>query len=80
MHLGVDVQKKRGLTARELLREVAEVAASDVIVMVAGGIKPHEVEVFVSHGARIIVIGSAITRDLDPYKATLTALSILKPP
>ncbi|MEM2706194.1 MAG: orotidine 5'-phosphate decarboxylase / HUMPS family protein [Ignisphaera sp.] len=78
MHLGVDVQKKRGLTARELLKEVAEVAASDVIVMVAGGIKPHEVVMFVSHGARIIVIGSAITRDPDPYKATLAALNILK--
>lgn len=78
LHLGVDVQRKRGVTAKELLREVSEIAASDAIVMVAGGIKPSEAGLFASHGARIIVIGSAITRSQDPYTATVTALNSLK--
>lgn len=78
LHLGVDVQKKRGLTAKELLREVSEVASSGVLTMVAGGIKPQEVKLFASHGAKIIVIGSAITRSLNPYQATIDALKNLE--
>uniref|UniRef100_A0A7C2ZM18 D-arabino 3-hexulose 6-phosphate aldehyde lyase n=1 Tax=Ignisphaera aggregans TaxID=334771 RepID=A0A7C2ZM18_9CREN len=78
LHVGVDVQKKRGVTARELLKEVSEIASSKVIVMVAGGIKPSEAAMFASHGARIIVIGSAITKSQDPYSATATALNSLK--
>lgn len=77
MHVGVDIQKKRGITAKELLKEISEISASGVIVMVAGGIKPHEVNTFVSYGARIIVIGSAITKSPDPYKTTLEALNTL---
>lgn len=77
LHVGVDVQKKRGITVKELLREVSEVSASDIVVMVAGGIKPHEVGIFASRGARIIVIGSAITKSRDPYQATIEALNNL---
>ncbi|MEM1644956.1 MAG: orotidine 5'-phosphate decarboxylase / HUMPS family protein [Ignisphaera sp.] len=77
LHVGVDVQKKRGVTAKELLREISEVSASDIVVMVAGGIKPYEVGVFTSCGARIVVIGSAITRSYDPYQATIEALNNL---
>lgn len=78
LHLGVDIQRKRGLTAKELLKEVSEIASSDIIVMVAGGIKPQEAGLFASYGARIVVIGSAITRNPDPYLATLIALNSLK--
>jgi 3-hexulose-6-phosphate synthase len=78
LHVGVDIQRKRGVTAKELLKEVSEVSASGVVTMVAGGIKPHEVGLFVANGARIIVIGSAITRSSDPYQATITALNNLK--
>lgn len=77
LHVGVDVQKKRGVTAKELLREVSEVSSSDILVMVAGGIKPNEVGIFTSRGARIVVIGSAITRSRDPYQATIDALNNL---
>lgn len=78
LHVGVDVQKRRGVTAKELLKEISEISSSGVVVMVAGGIKPYEVGLFAAQGARIIVIGSAITRSLDPYQATLTALNNLK--
>jgi 3-hexulose-6-phosphate synthase len=78
LHVGVDVQRKRGVTARELLKEVSEISASGVITMVAGGIKPHEVGLFVANGARIVVIGSAITRSSDPYQSTLIALNNLR--
>lgn len=74
LHIGVDVQRRRGLTAKQLLREVQEVAASGLTVAVAGGIKPHEVDMYVAHGARIIIIGGAITRSDDPFKLTVEAL------
>jgi len=77
LHVGIDVQKKRGITAKELLKEIEEISSSDVIVSVAGGIKPSEISQFIEYGAKIIVIGSAITKSPDPYKSSLEAINIL---
>ena len=74
LHVGVDIQKRRGITAIQLLREVEELSKSNVIVAVAGGIKPENAHIFVQHGARIVIIGSAITRAKDPKKATELAI------
>jgi 3-hexulose-6-phosphate synthase len=78
LHIGVDVQKKRGVSAKQLLKEVEELAESDIIVSIAGGIKPEDAGHFVRSGARIIVIGSAITKSPDPYKATKIALEKIR--
>jgi 3-hexulose-6-phosphate synthase len=78
LHIGVDVQRKRGVSAKQLLKEVEELAESDIIVSIAGGIKPEDAGHFVRSGARIIVIGSAITKSPDPYKATKIALEKIR--
>ncbi len=77
LHVGIDIQKKRGITAKELLKEIEEISSSDIIVSVAGGIKPSEISQFIEYGAKIIVIGSAITKSPDPYKSSLEAIEIL---
>ncbi|MDK6029091.1 orotidine 5'-phosphate decarboxylase [Ignisphaera sp. 4213-co] len=78
LHIGVDVQRKRGVSAKQLLREVEEISQSDVIVSVAGGIKHSDIELFLQSGAKIIVMGSAITRSSDPYEAAKKAVEIIK--
>lgn len=78
VHVGVDVQRKRNMSVKQLLKEVEEISSSGVIVAVAGGIKPRDVELFVEYGAKIIIIGSAITRHENPYQAALEALEKLR--
>uniref|UniRef100_A0A7C5XHT6 Orotidine 5'-phosphate decarboxylase domain-containing protein n=1 Tax=Ignisphaera aggregans TaxID=334771 RepID=A0A7C5XHT6_9CREN len=78
VHVGVDVQRKRNISVKQLLKEIEEIASSNIIVAVAGGIKPKDVKLFAEHGAKIIIIGSAITRHENPYKATIEALQNLQ--
>ena len=71
IHIGIDVQKRMGLTAGDvpdLVRRVVE--SFKGIVSVAGGIKAEHVQSLVKAGAKIIVVGSAITRARDPSSAT----------
>lgn len=80
LHVGVDVQRRLGLTAakmRELIGLVSE--AFNGPVAVAGGIKPEEAGGLVEAGASIVVIGSAIARAPDPKKAAATALEGIRP-
>lgn len=77
IHMGIDVQRKRGVSVKQLLKEVEEISGAGVIVTVAGGIKPSDVGLFIEHGARIVIIGSAITRHKNPYQATIEALKNL---
>ncbi|MEM0027192.1 MAG: orotidine 5'-phosphate decarboxylase / HUMPS family protein [Ignisphaera sp.] len=78
LHIGVDVQRKRGLSAKQLLREVEEISQSDILVSVAGGIKHADIDTFIQSGAKIIVMGSAITKSPDPYEATKKAVEIIR--
>ena len=78
VHVGVDVQRRRGISARDLLKEVQDIASMGLLVAVAGGIKPEEVHTFVEAGARIVIIGSAITKSSDPVDSTRRALARLR--
>jgi len=78
LHIGVDVQKRRGLTAKQLLKEVEQLSGSGLVVAVAGGIKPQDVAELASSGARIIIMGSAITASSNPYESAKRAAEILR--
>ncbi len=73
LHVGISTQKRLGITAKDLLNLVSDLASTGIIVSVAGGIKPDEVEHFVTAGAKIVVIGSAITKASNPREATSIA-------
>lgn len=75
MHIGIDVQRRLGLTASKVLELFGKVAeAFNGPIAVAGGIKPEEAGRVAEAGASIIIIGSGITRAEDPRMATMKAL------
>ena len=81
IHVGIDVQKKLGVRASDLLKTIKELTRTfggSIKFSVSGGIKPSEVCKFVDAGASIIVIGSAITRAPNPSQEYLKALNNLK--
>ncbi len=80
LHVGVDVQRKLGLTAGSRA-ELVETLRSEFKgpIAVAGGIKPDEAGLLADAGASIVIIGSAITRSQDPRESLLKALRNLDP-
>ncbi len=79
LHVGIDVQRSRGVSVSELAEEVRRVkSVTGADVAVAGGINERSAHVFANAGADIIIVGKAITGSEDPYnaaKAILKAIS-----
>ncbi len=70
IHVGIDVQTGRKLTAAEqadLVRRVSRVFPG--VVAVAGGLRAETVAPVVEAGAGIVIVGSAITKARDPREA-----------
>ncbi|MDT7875413.1 MAG: orotidine 5'-phosphate decarboxylase / HUMPS family protein [Sulfolobaceae archaeon] len=78
LHVGLDVQKKRGISISDLKKEIKEVAELGVIVSVAGGLNKARIEEIIDLPINIFVVGGAITKSEDPYKATLEIVKIIK--
>lgn len=71
IHVGIDIQKERGITASALLKEIRRIVSIyGNNVSVAGGLREDNVGDVVRAGARIIVVGSAITKSKNPADAT----------
>ena len=70
LHIGIDVQRSRGVTAETLIREVKLLSNAGPALSVAGGLNEKTVGKVAEAGATFIVVGSAITRSVDPLKAT----------
>ncbi len=69
MHVGIDVQVKRGVTAAQLVEEIRllrERLPRDKYIGVAGGLKPGNIKPLIDAGADIVIVGSAITRSDKP--------------
>jgi 3-hexulose-6-phosphate synthase len=78
-HIGVDVQRARGLTAVELLREAYKFKKdTGGRYCIAGGIKLQDVEKILEAEPDVIVVGAAITRASDPAKVVSDFLEKLK--
>jgi len=70
-HIGIDVQKKRGITAAVLIEEIKSLRNRiKAKIAVAGGIRHGQAAPLVKAGADIIIVGGAITRAQDPVKST----------
>ena len=79
LHIGIDVQRRLGITAAQVPELVSRVAAAfKGPVAVAGGIKPSEAGALARAGASIVIIGGAITKSSDPAKAALEAREALQ--
>lgn len=67
LHIGISVQRARGVTADVLADEAVRIRDQlGVRVAIAGGLKPGKIKPLVSKGVDIVVVGSAITSALDP--------------
>ncbi len=78
-HIGIDTQKRLGMTATELIDVIKNLITSiDIKVSVAGGIKPEGVRTLCDIGVWKIVVGSAITKAKDPGKVTKEIIEILE--
>ena len=69
VHVGID-QQMRGVNPLEVLAKVVE--AVNIPVAVAGGINSESAAKAVEAGAKVVIVGGAITKAEDPEKATIT--------
>ncbi|MEM1703551.1 MAG: orotidine 5'-phosphate decarboxylase / HUMPS family protein [Zestosphaera sp.] len=78
-HIGISVQRARGLRAIDLLNEAARIKRETSLrVAVAGGIKPEDVKKIVEEGIDIVIIGGAITNSERPIEAVIKTLTYMK--
>ena len=77
-HIGVDVQRSRGITVESLEKEVRDLVEKGFRVAVAGGIKGNAIKRMSELGASVIIIGSWITKHHDPLERMREAVRILR--
>ncbi|MEM3922674.1 MAG: orotidine 5'-phosphate decarboxylase / HUMPS family protein [Zestosphaera sp.] len=78
-HIGISVQRARGLRAIDLLNEAARIKRETSLrVAVAGGIKPEDVKKIVEEGIDIVIIGGAITNSERPIEVVMKTLTYMK--
>lgn len=78
LHVGKDVQIKRGVDARVLAEEVRKLKRElGVGVAVAGGIDESTAGLFAEAGADVIIVGGAITKSGDPASKTRAILEAM---
>ncbi len=79
-HVGVDVQRKRGVTAADLINEVNHLIKKikgmgrRTYIAVAGGLRPGSIARFIDIGVDIVIVGSAITGSRDPLSVSRSIL------
>jgi len=68
-HIGISVQKARGVSAKDLVNEVRELRRLvSSKIAVAGGLKPGDIKPLIDSGIDIVVVGGAITKNPEPEK------------
>ncbi|MGC8582438.1 MAG: orotidine 5'-phosphate decarboxylase / HUMPS family protein [Thermoproteus sp.] len=77
LHLGIDVQRRRGLTIDQLIAEALRIKHLGVSVAVAGGIGQKELEKIAGTEIDVAIIGRAITSAPSPREAFLLLKSII---
>jgi len=78
LHVGLDVQKKRGITIKDLKDEIKKVSELGVIVSVAGGLNKNNILEILDLPINIFVVGGAITRAKDPFEEAKQIVKIIK--
>lgn len=74
-HVGISMQRARGVTADYLVREA--VRAKDELgirIGLAGGLKPGIIRPLIESGVDVVIVGSAITSSQNPEKVTVDIL------
>lgn len=77
-HVGLDVQRTRGLDITSIKEYIERTSKYNVIISVAGGIKPENIDRLLGIPINIYVVGSAITRSNDPKQVMIKLIKIIK--
>lgn len=77
LHVGLDVQKERGVTIVSLKNEIKEIAKFS-LVSVAGGLNENNIKELLDLPINIFVVGSAITKSDNPTQTTKRLINIIK--
>lgn len=78
-HIGVDVQRARGMNVLTLLKEVKKVKENvNIRAFVAGGIKLKDLHYILKAPIDVVVVGSAIVHSSDPLSMTKKFKEVLK--
>lgn len=74
-HVGISMQRARGVTAEYLIREAVK-AKNDLGIRIglAGGLKPGSIKPLIDSGVDVVIVGSAITASQYPEKVVLDIL------
>ena len=78
LHVGLDVQKSRGITIANLRDEIAKISNLNTIISVAGGLNKDKIFELIDLPINIFVVGSAITKSNNPRKTCEELINILK--
>jgi len=81
IHLGIDVQRKLGVTASstatiEITQRIRRIFKKPIAV--AGGLKPGNIASLIKAGANIVIVGSAITKSPNPGEVVSEIVKELK--
>jgi len=78
LHLGIDVQRSRGLTIDELIKEAVNIKSRyGLSVAIAGGINENVAPKLRGTNIDIVVIGRAITQAENPVTAARNLRTLL---
>ncbi|BDB97102.1 orotidine 5'-phosphate decarboxylase / HUMPS family protein [Saccharolobus caldissimus] len=78
LHVGLDVQKSRGISITDLKDEIRKVANLGLVISVAGGLNRDRIKELIDLPINIFVVGSAITRSKNAKETTKEIINILK--
>ncbi|MEM0015956.1 MAG: orotidine 5'-phosphate decarboxylase / HUMPS family protein [Saccharolobus sp.] len=78
LHVGLDVQKSRGITIANLRDEIAKISNLNTIISIAGGLNKDKIFELINLPINIFVVGSAITKSNDPRRTCEELINILK--
>ncbi|MEM3291279.1 MAG: orotidine 5'-phosphate decarboxylase / HUMPS family protein [Saccharolobus sp.] len=78
LHVGLDVQKSRGITIANLRDEIEKISNLNTIISVAGGLNKDKIFELIDLPINIFVVGSAITKSNDPRRTCEELINILK--
>jgi 3-hexulose-6-phosphate synthase len=76
LHVGLDVQKERGITVTSLKNEIKQISEFS-LVSVAGGLNEKNIVDLLDLPINIYVVGGAITRSSDPLLVTKRLINII---
>ncbi|CCC82148.1 orotidine 5'-phosphate decarboxylase / HUMPS family protein [Thermoproteus tenax] len=77
LHIGIDVQRRRGIPIDRLIEEAERIKRLGVKVALAGGIGQRELEILSKRDIDVVIVGRFITSAPSPKDAFLLLKSII---